>query len=200
MHKQYTSYFVAYLNFNLPKKELENISKIILFGSTAKNEANKDSDIDLFIEVRKKPKSFENKIQKITEKFYKSREALIFKSKNIDSKINILIGKLNDWPELKNSIESTGIILYGRYIPENKAGEKKYSIIFWDKIGKNRGAFLNKIYGFNVKKKNYRGLIETLDGKKLGKSTIMIPSENTNEILNLLKPYKVNAKVIEVYA
>ncbi|MGD9275675.1 MAG: nucleotidyltransferase domain-containing protein [Candidatus Pacearchaeota archaeon] len=197
MIKSYASYFVSFLLDNLGN--FSNIKKIILFGSAAKGEAKKQSDVDIFIEVKKKNKTFEKEINKIKQDFYKSREALIFKAKKINNKINIIVGKLDEWPDLKKSIESTGIVLYGNYISESKKAGKKYSVFFWDNIKKNRGAFLNKIYGFNLKGKKYPGLLEKINGKKLGKSSIMIPIENREEIIKLFKHYKVNAKVIEVY-
>jgi len=196
MDKAYASYFVSFLLSNF--RDIGNIEKIILFGSVARNEAAKDSDIDLFMEIKKESKRFSDKLQKITEEFYKSREALIFKTKGIDNKINIIAGKIDNWKELKESIESNGILLYGKYVSSNVKGTK-YSIIFWDSIKLNRGAFLNKIYGFKANNKHYSGLIEKFNGKKLGKSSFMIPIEHTDDILKLIKHYKVNAKIIEVY-
>ena len=76
---------------------------------------------------------------------------------------------------------------------------KKHVIFFWDKIGKNRGAFLNKIYGFNSNGKRYLGLIENFNGKKLGKSSFMVSAEYREDIVKLLKHYKVNSKIIDVY-
>lgn len=196
MIKAYASYFTSYLLANLKGKE--NIEKIILFGSATRNEATKESDVDIFIEIKKENQKIKNEIEKILENFYKSREALLFKSKGIDNKINLIIGKIDKWRDLKKSIESTGIVLYGRYISNNLNG-KKHIIIFWDKIEKNRGAFLNKIYGVKIKGKHYSGLIEKLAGKKLGKSNVIIPVENGDEFLKLVKAHKVHAKVLEVY-
>lgn len=195
----YASYFVSYLMDNIRDSKI--IKEIILFGSVAKGEADKKSDVDIFIETKKKTKKLEKEIERILNDFYKSREALIFKSRGIDNKIDIIVGKLDEWKELKKSIESTGIVLYGRYTPHIRKFEgKKYAIFFWDKIEKNRGAFLNKLYGFNLKGKRTKGLIEIYTGKKLGKSSIMIPIENREEIIKLLRHYKVNARIIEVYA
>jgi len=196
MLKSYASYFVSYVLMNL--KNIENIEKIILFGSVAKNETDKESDVDIFIELKKENKKIKNEIEKLLSDFYKSREALLFKIKGIDNKINLIIGKFNEWKELKKSIESTGVILYGRYVSSSISG-KKYAIFFWNKIEKNRGAFLNKIYGFKVKNKTYKGLLENLNGKKIGKSSIMIPIEYREDIIKLLKKYKVNAQIIEIY-
>jgi predicted nucleotidyltransferase len=196
MIKAYASYFVSYVLYHL--KNIQGISKIILFGSVAKDEATKDSDVDIFIELNKPDKRLEEEINKILDLFYKSREALLFKAKGIDNKINVIIGKLEEWEELKESIESTGIVLFGNYI-SSKTGGRKYAIISWDKIEKNRGAFLNKIYGFKVKDKSYKGLIENFEGKKIGKSTILVPIEKTEEIIKLAKLYKTNARIFEVY-
>ena len=196
MIKAYASYFVSYLINNF--KKIENISNIILFGSAAKGEAKKSSDIDFFIEVKRNSKNFEKEIIDLVNDFYKSREALIFKTKGIDNKINVIVGKLEDWADLRKSIESTGIVFYGNYIASDVKG-KKHIIFFWDKIGKNRGAFLNKIYGFNSKGKRYIGLIENFNGRKLGKSSFMVPVEYREEIVKLFKHYKVNSKIIDVY-
>ena len=197
MIKAYASYFVSYLLKELGKEE--NIKNIILFGSAAREEAGKDSDVDIFVEVRKKNKLLEKKIAKALESFYKSREGLSFKSKGIDNKINIIVGKLDEWKDLKKSIESTGIVLYGNYVGIGGEG-KKYAIIHWNNIKKNRGAFLNKIYGFNSGGRKYIGLVEEFFGRRLGKSSIMVPVEFREEIVKLLKKYGVNSKIVEVYA
>ncbi len=196
MLKAYASYFVSFLLNNL--KDIINIDKIILFGSVARGDATKESDIDIFVEVKRKSNILDKKINNILNEFYKSREALMFRSKGIENKINLIIGRLDEWIKLKKSIESTGIVLYGKYYYSGK-GEKKYAIIFWDEIKKNRGAFLNKLYGFRIGKKRYSGFLEKFGGRKLGKSNVMMPIEYRDDILKLIKSYKVNARIIEVY-
>ena len=75
-------------------------------------------------------------ISEILDNFYNSREGLLFKVKGIDNKFNLIIGNLKEWKELKKSIESEGIILYGKFESKGKSG-KKFAIIYWDKIEKN---------------------------------------------------------------
>lgn len=198
MIKAYASYFTSYLlaNFENPNE----IERIILFGSVARGEATKESDVDIFIETKKESDKLKNRIDRILKEFNESREALLFKAKGIDNKINLIVGKLDNWKKLKNSIESNGIVLYGKIIPSGKTAGRKQAVIFWDRVGENRGAFLNKIYGFKSGGKHYIGLVEKLGGRKLGKSSIMVPIENREEIIHLLKYYKANAKIVEVYA
>lgn len=198
MLKGYANYFVAYLFNNL--KNADNIKRIALYGSVAKGETNKDSDIDLFIEINKGDKKFIKEIGKIEKNFYESREAALFKSKGVNNKFDIKIGSLKEWKELYGSIASTGIILYGHYEAEElPSGVKHFILIFWDKIEINRGAFLNKVYGFKIGNKRYSGMLEKFGGKRTGKSCIMLPIESKDDIFKLLREHKVNARTIEVF-
>ncbi|MEK6850662.1 MAG: nucleotidyltransferase domain-containing protein [Nanoarchaeota archaeon] len=195
-HLSYASFFVSYLLNEIQDKSL--IKDIILFGSAARGEARKDSDVDIFIDVKKDNKKNEAIVLRIVESFYDSKEYLSFKNKGIDNKLNVIIGKLENFKDLKESIENQGIVLYGPFKSSNVSG-RKMIVVFWDKIGLNRGAFLNQVYGFNSKGKRYLGVIDKHGGKKLGKSSIMLPIENKNAIFDLIKKYKVSAKFIEVY-
>lgn len=198
MLKNYAAYFVAYLISNI--QNIENIERIVLYGSSAKGEATKESDVDILIEIKKQTKRFEHEVKDVEKKFYQSREAILFKSKGIENKFSIKIGKLKEWQELYRGISSTGIVLYGPYeAKELPSGVRHFIIIFWQKIGKNRGSFLNKVYGFKIKSKHYAGFISKFNGTKLGKSCIMIPVQYKKDIFKLLAEHKVEAKTIEVF-
>ena len=121
----YASYFISFLLNNITN--IENIEKIIFFGSASRNESDKESDIDIFIEVKKKNQKFEKEIKEVTENFYESREAALFKSKGIENTFDVKVGLLKEWKDLYKSIASTGIILYGKY--EAKEFNKMDSII-----------------------------------------------------------------------
>ena len=195
--KIYASYFASYLLDEL--EDFSNIKQIILFGSVAKGEAAKESDVDIFIHIDRKSKRLVSRIKKIRQGFYNSREALLFKARGIDNKISLIIGKLSEWKGLEDSIESTGIVLFGPYISSKTKGRKQV-IFHWDRIKKNRGAFLNKIYGFRVRDRRYKGLIEKFNGRRLGKSSIMVPVEFREDVLRLIKKHGVNARIFEVWA
>src|SRR3989344_4428064 len=138
-------------------------------------------------------------VNKIVEEFYTSTTALQFKLKGIDNKINCIVGKLAEWKDLKRSMISTGIVLYGNY----KSGiEKKeleqHFIMSWE-APKARGAFLNKLYGYSVGKKRYAGMIKKFDSEKIGKSAIMLPSQHKDKFMQLMEKYNANYQMIEVY-
>ena len=198
MLKSYASYFTAFLLSNLKNKG--NIIRIVLYGSAAKGESTKESDVDIFMEVKKKTGKFENEIMQVEEGFYKSREASLFKAKGVENRFSIKCGDLKAWKELYRSIASTGVILYGPYeARELPSGTRHFIIVFWEKIGRNRGSFLNKLYGFKVKDKHYKGMLLKSDGRKLGKSCIMLPVQYKNDIFRLLRKHEVKANVMEVF-
>ncbi|MBI5392277.1 nucleotidyltransferase domain-containing protein [Candidatus Woesearchaeota archaeon] len=196
--KAYAISFVSYLIRN--SKHFQLIGQIILYGSVAKSQSTSESDIDIFIIVKKETQLFKKEINNILEEFYKSKDAIIFKLQSVDNIINIKIGKLENWQDLKKSIASDGIILWGKYITKQKSKDTEHKIIFfWDIINLKRTSFLNKLYGFKTKERYYNGLLKECNGEKLGKNCILVPIQFRDEIILVLKRYKVNAKSIEVF-
>ena len=192
----YASSFVSFLLRKLGEK-IENIDRIILYGSVAKGNATKTSDVDIFIDTKR---DLKEDVDRSIDAFYNSKDALLFRTKGVENEINVKTGELKKWKELHRSITSTGIAIWGRYEAREKPIGSKHKIIFyWDKIERNRGAFLNKLYGFKSGEQKYPGLIEKINGFKMGKSNIIIPIEHKEEIIHLLKKYGVHAKSVEVF-
>ena len=199
--KRYSISAAGYILSSLSENELSSIQYVILFGSVAGGTASEESDVDLFFDYDA-PKSrqlkLRSKINKICDAFYLTNVALRFKLNKVDNEINVIVGKLSEWKELSRSISSNGIILYGKFSkipPETKA----YTIFAWENLGKEKGAFLNKIYGYKVKKKKYPGLLKKIGGKRLGKASIIIPAEKRDNITQILEGYKINYSRYDVW-
>lgn len=193
----YASTFVTYLIRTL-QDDIKQIDAIIIYGSVAKGEASIESDVDLFIDT--KNKKLGEKVEEIANGFLDSREAVLFKIEGIGNEINVKVGELPKWKDLHHSIMNSGIVLWQKYkaekIPENT---KHNHLFFWDKIGKNRGAFLNILYGYTIGKKKYKGLVQKRGGIRTGKSSILVPAEHQEEFITLFKKYKVRVRQKEVW-
>ncbi|MEK6935211.1 MAG: nucleotidyltransferase domain-containing protein [Nanoarchaeota archaeon] len=192
----YAQDFASFLMQNL--KEADKIKKIILFGSVARGEEGKDSDIDIFIEIEEKQ---EQEINKIKEKFY---ESIKFKKYwelfGIKNEINLSIGNLKNWGDLNRSIISNGIVLFGKYT--DKVKTKPY-VLFSISPGKDRNKNISvwrELYGYTQKvgKKEYvkEGLIKEYQGEKLANGVVIIPIDNSNKLSNFLKNNKFKFKII----
>ena len=136
----YTVDFVSFLLQNV--KNLGEINQIILFGSVARGESNRDSDIDLFIDSSKLNKI---KIDKIKERFFSSTKFRNYwKPLGVENEINVTTGKIDDW-KLKDSFVSSAIFLYKKYSPDSGSGESKV-LLSWESPKKNSNrVMLNKV-------------------------------------------------------
>src|SRR3989338_6356007 len=194
----YATDFVSFFIQNL--KEIDNVKSIILFGSVARGEATKNSDVDLFIDVIGRKDVIEKKTITIKDKFLNS-----VKSKDywvplgIKNEINIIVDSLEKW-KLKDSMLGNAIILYQKY--SKKLEDGKNQIIFsWVNIKPNaKRVMLNKkIYGYNHYGKLYNGILGKYNGKKIGSNVIILDVEWLNEAIKIFRQYKVSVKILRVF-
>jgi len=201
MTSKLIAYAIDFTSFLIQKtKNKDKIKNIILFGSVARNEPEKNSDIDIFIDVIKENKKLENELRKHIDDFYDSTKYQNYwKLLEIKNDISLKIGELNKWKELKSSIIATGILLYGKY--KSKTKEGKYETFFiWENIKPNskRVLFNKQLLGYKQKNKFYDGLIQKYNGKRLGKGCIVVPLEHSNIFLKLFRKYKITVKIKQV--
>ncbi len=201
MNYKLMSYVLDFTSFLIQNINDKNkIKNIILFGSVAREEVGKDSDIDIFIDLIREDKKIENEIQKILNGFENSAKYKNYwKLLNIKNEIKLMIGELDKWTDLKPSIVANGIILYGKYKPEIKDGKHKVFFI-WENIKPNskRVLFNKQLFGYKQNEKFYLGLIQKYKAEKLGKGCIIIDSEHTNIFHQLFKKYKITVKIKSV--
>lgn len=193
---------VSYLVSNLSKNELKRIRSVILFGSVARGTASRKSDVDIFFHTdasRSVQKALRARLNKLAGSFYLSNQALEFKLKGIDNELNITVGRLDEWPDLSQSMASNGISLYGKYM-SRPSGLKAYTIFSWEKPGKYKGALLNKLYGYRAGKKRYSGLLQRTGSIKLGRASIMVPASFRDSFVEVFEQYKVNYSRYDIWA
>ena len=181
--------------------KVKDIDKIILHGSIARDDFDEESDIDLFIDT--KNKKLEKTINNILDNYYKTKRFKEWKLKGINKPISIIVGDLNskEWKDLKRAIINTGIILYGKY-KSNVEKIYQYTLFSFENIkpDKKRIAIFRKLFGFKVGKKQYPGLVDKIDGVKIGKGSILIPAEHVQKIKKYFQEKKVNIKIYDFWS
>lgn len=199
MNYKLIGYAIDFASFLLEKlKDAEKMKSVILFGSVARGDNEKNSDIDLFIECNEK---LGNKINDLKEKFYESiKVKKYWELLDVKNEINLHIGKLEGWGDLKRSIIANGIILYGKYLEKI---EGKQSYLFIVSPGKNRNKNMSiwrELYGYKQKvgKKSYikEGLVKEYGGKKLALGVFIIPVEHAQKINLFLRKKKFKFQII----
>ncbi|MDO8460718.1 MAG: nucleotidyltransferase domain-containing protein [Nanoarchaeota archaeon] len=201
MNSKLIAFALDFSSYLLQKiKEKDKIKNIILFGSVARNEETKESDIDIFIDITKESKEIERDIKKVLDSFYNSSKYKEYwKLLEIENKISLTIGRLDNWKDLKSSITANGLILYGKFRPLEIKGEYK-TFFIWENIKPNskRVLFNKQLLGYKQNKKFYNGLLQKFNGVRLGKGCILVLSEHDKIFHSLFKKYRANVKIKRV--
>ena len=194
----YATDFVSFLLQNL-KGYKSNIRNIILFGSVARGDAGKNSDVDIFINLFKTSDTTESRIAKIKKEFFESKKFKEYwKLLYIENEINCKVGNLDEWGDLKPSVVANGIILYGKY--EEGVKGKNAVLFYWDKVKPEatRVQLSKKIFGYTYNGKKYTGLLEETDGIKLGTNCILVPLDSVERASEVFKKLGITPKTLYV--
>ena len=187
--------FTAYLI-----SKIKEIDRVLLHGSVARGDFDEESDVDLFIDA--KP-NLGNKVNKIVDNYYKTKKFREWELKGVENTISVIVGKLDskEWKDLKRSIINTGIILYGKYKAEPEK-VNQYTLFSFEGIkpDKKRVLIFRKLFGFKVGKKKYPGFIEKINGIKIGKGSVLLPIEHTNELKRYFQSKRVAVKLYDLWS
>lgn len=185
----------------------DSVKAVLLFGSIAKGEADKRSDVDFLVvfDTTKDKFKDEDEIftlsQELGKKYDKTVE-VVFSNKNFDKLERKFI----------EAVLKEGMILYGN-LPSVKADKlllEPYSIFNFEvsSLNKNSRNKLNRILiGYETKKKykskiyksSSEGLIRQYEGKKLGPSSIIVPFKKSNIFEDLFRNFKIKYRKIDVW-
>lgn len=193
----YAEQYVSYVINNLEPQLFHQIKEVILFGSVARGEATRASDIDIFFNVSRESKILSRHITTLTEKFTTTEFYRIWKSLGIENDIKPLVDILEGW-NLKQSIIASGITLLGKYKAPIKGGSPLV-IIYWQPIKNQSKRVLlsKKLYGYSYKKKRYSGIL-TEKALKLSSSCLAVPLEDAGAVFGVFGQLKVPYKSMYV--
>jgi len=195
--RELVAYAVAFVSFILPKVDVD---EIILFGSVARGEADKDSDVDLFLNVKTNADRLKEIVKGELDRFYKSKLYETFELKGIKNSIKFEVGDLDNW-KLKRSVISDGLVLYGKYkeVPEKLKGFVYFNINPIKNIAK-RNKVIRALFGRKEKGYASGGIVKAVGGRKLSASSFVVPLEKVVEIEKLLNSEKVDFVLFEVWS
>jgi len=201
MSSKLISYVIDFVSFLMQKiKEKSEIKQIILFGSIAREEANIESDVDIFVDIIRENKALEEQIKKISDDFKESTKYKNYwRPLGINNEIKTIVGKLENWKDLQSSIIANGIVLYSKFKPEIKEGKHK-AFFIWENVNPNnkRVLFNKQLLGYKQNGKFYQGLLQKYEGERMGKGCILVPLEHATQFHNLFKKYKITVKIKKV--
>ncbi len=178
--------------------------KILLFGSVASGEFDKESDIDIFVDADKLEKNDVISSLRSFEKTFSDKWEL----KGVNNQLSVTVGDLNskEWEDLRRAIQSYGIVLYGQYRepPKNIQPYLLFKLNF-KKISRAKKVSLwRKLYGYTQKvgKKSYKsiGLLENLGGVRIDKGVAVVPASRSSELKGFLGKNRISYGLVEMWS
>lgn len=187
-------------------KDSTKLRSIILFGSFARGNSRKDSDIDIFIDVEESNKK---EIESIIRESLNEFELNASKSWHLKGIKNVIAPIIDDiykaqWNELRKEIAINGVVLYGKYRGEYTYG--KHSVLIEYELSKlkqkDKMKILRKLYGYTLKKRKkvyiQEGIVKEVKAEKLA-NVIVVDIEHHKKIVSFLQEKKIPIKVREVW-
>ena len=191
------AYAMDFASYFIENIDTSSVKNIILFGSASRGDADRKSDIDIFIEMNEK---YEKRGKKILEDFYESQKFKgYWKLMGIENEIRPIFGHLDKWKQLHGSILSDGIVIYGKFFKKPESGS--HQVIFaWENVKSPSGRVMvnKKIFGYSQGGKRYDGMLKKLDGTRLSKGCIMTSIENYSQFYDVFRKYKISVKIKKV--
>ena len=173
---------------------IKSLQAIILYGSFARGEVSPKSDIDLLLvfDSRNEARKREKQAVEIL------RRARV---KRIIVPACMGVEELRDNPDLIYNVLRDGKVLYKRigvelWPPAKLLGGKPMVIYEFDLAGlpHQKKVKLNRtLYGVQVGKYSYKGLVEQRGGYRLGKGAILIPADAEVEFDGFFDSNKIKA-------
>lgn len=189
------SFAMSFVSFLVDRARIE---RVILYGSVAADNFDGESDIDLFVEVDDR---MIKRVKDLLTLYRKSKNYEKFRLEGVKNDISVKCGKLDEWKDLKRSIVSGGIVLYGRYEGE---GEKlKHKILFMteleSRLKSEKIKIWRKLYGYQQKvgKKVY--VSEGLAEKKIGRGAFLCSLDRVDEVKNYFKKEKIRYRLMDIW-
>jgi len=174
--------------------KVEGVLAVILFGSRAKGNYDEYSDYDLLV-------IFENK-----EIMWKNRRELYENVGRLGLFTQVLTRTLKElWektePTFLREIFEHGKIIYLRYplcAPALLQTLRRMAIVTYSLKSLTQREKMKIIYRL-FGKQRLKGIVEQKEGRKLGDRCFMIPTENLEEVAQILKQHNVKFETLTVY-
>lgn len=192
----YACAFISFL-FRTPGIKSADMNSIYLFGSVARGDFDKESDVDIFIATEKEEKDILEAAKRALKNFYLSEECKKFRLLGVENQISIKCGDVKKWG-IFDSIKSDGIILYS---PSVSPMYRKYFLVEIKPV-KNvakRNRIVRKLAGRKEANRKEKGLVGEIGGNVLDTRHYIVPAEKISSVTRILSKENAPFEIREIW-
>jgi len=201
-------YAYDYISLLMEDDNIRNYTRnIILFGSAARGDADKHSDVDIFIDT---PPEAASMISPAADKALRRFDVTFgrkWSAVGIKNTIKIIVGSLEEerWRDLKAEMASYGAVLYGGF-EARQDGLAHFALFSYSlsrTLQKRKMRLLRSLFGYSTRidNKTYRkaGFIEEIGGVKLGSNSFLAPVGRSRDVQRIFTAHGVTPEIREVW-
>jgi predicted nucleotidyltransferase len=180
------------------KKNPEGVLSVVLFGSVARGEGTRESDIDIAVIY--------------SEKDPETVEALGALAEERIQLTHLSLDELKDEPTMSGALSGEGVLLYGRPVTV-RAEEMElrpmmllaYETTELDRNARSRlqralhGGVSTYMKGGQRMVKKYPGVVQEVGAERLGKGVLLVDRRKYPKVVGTLKAYGAKYKEIPVW-
>lgn len=199
----YAADFVSYLLQHLPPRDVATLELIAIFGSAARGEATRDSDVDLFIQSSK-PDTLERKVTTVIADFETSARVLDYwRPLGVRLPLSVKVGRSpSAFSAIPDALVEHGKVLYAPYraVAPRPHARQRGVIFAWENISNptSRNNIYRNLFGYVSHGKRYPGLVATTGGRRLTKGAIWVPLEHLVAVERLFRKNRVTCQLMRV--
>jgi len=171
---------------------IQGVVGIFLFGSLARGDYDEYSDYDLLVVFEEKASMWRN-----WDELFQAVGSLKMNLHVIPETLEELKAAN---PVFLDELFRQGRVLFARLPLEVFSKPIKlepFHLIFYDMGGLSYRDKMKVVYF--LYKKGGRGAVAKMDGIKLSEGCILVPSNVANEFIDMLTPYNIDVKKLEIY-
>ncbi len=185
-----------YLMKVLRKLSIEGLRTVILFGSVARESADKASDVDLLFLFSERPTSEQ---RDRVASFVGELQSKLFKEMKREVHVEAVAEAVEDLsPDFIERVAREGKILFGKpLITSEKAELSPYVLLSYslrELSKKDKVKTVQVLYG----RKAGGGIVSTVGAEKF-KNALLVRQEDAKEIEEILKQFKVKYRKVEIW-
>lgn len=187
---------VSFLIQKLSDSERNFVEEVVLFGSTARGEADEESDVDLFVKSSR-PTRFRARLENLLQEFERStRYREYWNVLGVSLPISLKVGTASDWAVVPAALREHGLMLFGPYRPPPARG-RPVALFTWENVHgtRVRTNLYRRLFGYRRSGRSIPGLLSMIHGERLGKGTVLVPLEHLGVVQKLLRTLKVTCHI-----
>lgn len=193
----YAGDFVSYLIQKLTPRELALVDQVVVFGSAARGDTTRDSDVDLLVQASD-ARALEARIKGLIDEFESSvRVRDYWRPLGVRLPLSVKVGQPEDWAVVPAALAEHGKVLFGPYRPPGP-GQASGVVFTWENVSTPgvRTNLYRNLFGFLSHGKRYPGLIATVGGQRLGKGAIWVPLEHFERTRRIFREHHIACRVV----